>query len=64
MKKITIDLYFSDDFVPQEKFDNNGYGSCVGCPFAFYDTEYKSADGCSIGGDDECPIKKYFEDKK
>ena len=63
-KRITIDVDFHKSFTPPEKYEeatwgNNFTSACQGCPLLHWDDD--TADNyCIIGGDDECPIKKYF----
>lgn len=68
VKKIEIEMFFPNDFVPPEKFDMplrvNGYNSkCQCCPFYGWDDEDASA-WCTVTSvidtDEECPIKKFF----
>ena len=59
IKKIELEVWFADDFVPPEKF-----GKCRGdCPFFAYEADECSEGFCCIvGTDGKCPIKKYFSD--
>ena len=69
-KVITIEIEkdFPDGFIPPERFDepspDNKWGwdsKCCGCPFYTNNDEDSQYDECSLGGYEECPIKKYFE---
>ena len=71
MKKIMVELWFEDDFIPPEYFEepcwaNNWTSPCQNCPlFSWSDDpangdchfcgEWEEKDGKSI-----CPLKKYF----
>lgn len=67
IKKIELELYFDEDFVPPDKFCAK-YGCenvCTACPFYGYDDE-SGEDWCGVdfGTTDahkECPIKKFFK---
>ena len=69
MKKlIELEIYFDDNFVPPERFDeptwvNRWDSKCKGCPFFGWDDE--SGDSwCNIttvvDSEVECPIRKFF----
>ena len=63
MKMVALEIEFPDDFTPPEKFDGcesiYQKGTCEPCPFYYHDT-YDPYEGCSLGGEDKCPIRKYF----
>lgn len=58
--KIEIEMEFPNDFIPPEKFDESLYSKCGGCPFYIHFNEYAPSEYCNIGGEEECPIKKCF----
>lgn len=59
IKKIELELWFDDDFVPPEKYDKK---LCTGlCPFLSYEADDCSEGFCClVGTEGECPIRKYF----
>ena len=62
-KDISLTVYFHDDFTPPEKFDGceerGATRSCLNCPFYHHDV-YEPYEDCVLGGNDECPIRKFF----
>lgn len=69
IKKIELEMYFDDDFVPPEKFDNPTranlwHSDCQGCPFYGWSDD-EGIGWCNVTAvrdtDEECPIKKFFE---
>lgn len=66
LKKIELELYFDDEFIPPKKFESwgreNDYNpKCKKCPFYGEDDVY---DWCVLNPDTvmgECPIRKFFE---
>lgn len=74
MKKIMVELWFEDDFVPPDYFEepcwaNNWTSKCQECPlFSWNDDADGSSSGdchfCGQWDEDEvgtkCPLKKYF----
>ena len=59
-KKIELELWFPDDFVPPEEF-----GECCGerCALFAYEPGDCSEGFCIVvGTEGKCPIKKYFSD--
>lgn len=62
VKKIELEMCFSDDFKPPEKFDKT---LCSGkCPFLWYEPDECSDVFCCVTAvrpsEEECPIKKFF----
>lgn len=62
VKKIELEMCFSDNFVPPEKFDKS---LCSGlCPFLSHEADECSEGFCCITAvrpvEEECPLKKYF----
>ena len=71
MKKIMVEMWFEDDFVPPEYFEEpsweNHYTSkCQECPLFSWNDDSACGDCHFSGlweekdGKDLCPIKKYF----
>lgn len=70
IKKIELELYFDENFVPPEKFDeplssNDWNSKCSACPFYGWEDDHASGwcgvDFGTIDAERVCPIKKYFE---
>ena len=69
VKKIELEMYFDDDFVPPEKFDEateekKWDSKCKQCPF--YGWEDETAESwCNVTAVrapyEECPIKRFFD---
>lgn len=70
LKKIELELYFDENFMPSERFDEgcreNGWRSdCDACPFKEWDDD--TAQGwCGLNfgvvdAAERCPIRKFFE---
>lgn len=65
-KKIELEMYFDDGFVPPDRYDKD---RCSGlCPFLSYDADDTSEGFCCLttvrSPEEECPIRKYFPDTK
>ena len=69
IKKIELEMYFDDNFLPPEKFDlptrEKHYDSkCELCPFYGWSDD-EGFGWCNVTAvrdtDEECPIKKFFE---
>lgn len=59
IKKIELEVWFPDDFVPPEKFEDRCSGAC---PFLSYEPDDCSdAFCCLVGTEGDCPIKEYFK---
>jgi hypothetical protein len=67
IKKIELELYFDEDFVPPDKFGDPcpKNSACTACPFYMWDDEAGEGwCGVDFGTTDahkECPIKKFFK---
>lgn len=69
LKKIELNLYFDDDFMPPEKFEcpcreNHWDSKCASCPFYGWDDE--NGDrwcniACDVSNGEICPIRRFFE---
>ena len=74
MKKITVELWFEDDFVPSDYFEEpivgkRFYNKCMDCPLYSWNDDYGNGE-CHFCGEWEekdgksiCPIKKYFTEE-
>lgn len=73
MKKIKVEMWFEDDFVPSNYFEETIPGKmfsnkCMDCPLYSWGDDYGRGE-CHFCGEWEekdgksiCPIKKYFVD--
>ena len=60
--KLDLEVAFSDDFTPPEKFlEHWKENKCGGCPFFYFQDDYGLGECAILYGDsNDCPIKKYF----
>ena len=68
LKKIELELYFDDEFMPPKKLRDDTSTSdnqCSWCPFFEWDDEMAQGEcNLNIGivdSRDRCPIRKFFE---
>lgn len=70
IKKIELELYFDEDFVPPDRFDeptkaNDWSSKCKSCPFYGWDDDdalgWCGIDFGTTDAHKECPIKKFFK---
>ena len=71
MKKIMVELWFEDDFIPPDDCDapceENNWNCNVGYECPFYDWDDETGSSCNYRGpceEDGCPLKKYFNEEE